>query len=673
MNGDSDEACFLPSFASIRQKTLDTLYEGKGIDKSPKGSVDPPIQPLVDCLNQLPQYATTSSCSGRIVLFSEGKGVGEWLFVSHDVVTDPTTILQAAQAASQPVTFRYEPLLLHVAAANMYHGQRLLQIALQLALRESGMVVTKDRVTVHFRTIRGALIVPLFDTNHLEQLVYIANERLRENHQRLQDLLHSIQDEFFSWQVDSMLPELNIWGHVADRIDNEIYVLGGYGKGPHEKPCARRNELYRLDGDSWEQVPLAPYTSTDWHGLAVKPNIKWTGREYAASCPLTLKGQTVLAIFGGRHSPTNPLCDLFLIHNGSLIRPIVQGSPPCARWGHTMTALSGSLLAAVIGGRDKDGCALDSSGFSVLRLGNRSLCWEFVSLQENIHRFHHTTVTLDDNVFFVFGGLQDPANLLGAFSARSTTLDSIVVRINSLTTGSIEDTDCEVPSVFGASMVSLPGRSSSLLLSGGCCSNIDAPCFHCVHLKREEDGFWLSKEQGLFVNVESMGPLVHHRSIADDDSILFFGGGTSGFAFGPLFSKSFRLRLKPTLAKHKPSSTIAHLQSEERTSSRPPGTSTVDSLSPQVDVVYVSKKETKLVKTELETLSFLSSTHRICPPSTDSAFDASTHVAIPVVEKALQLLDTVETDVTDWRKCVLGKGKQEMLLRSSMFASTRRA
>jgi len=82
-------------------------------DLSPKGSIDEPIRKLIDEINQLDGLVTTSSCSGRISVYMEGKkktspasddpepikdksiqeqagpggkGGGSWLFVSHDSV-----------------------------------------------------------------------------------------------------------------------------------------------------------------------------------------------------------------------------------------------------------------------------------------------------------------------------------------------------------------------------------------------------------------------------------------------------------------------------------------------------------------------------------------------------------------------------------------------------------
>ena len=62
------------------------------LDKSPKGSLDAPIASLVNSINFHKDFVTTSSCSGRIVLFaSGGSGAGggrggRWLLVHHGEV-----------------------------------------------------------------------------------------------------------------------------------------------------------------------------------------------------------------------------------------------------------------------------------------------------------------------------------------------------------------------------------------------------------------------------------------------------------------------------------------------------------------------------------------------------------------------------------------------------------
>jgi len=56
-------------------------------DKSRKGSVDNKIKKLVNKINSLPDFYTTSSCSGRILILalpkSNKKNKVQHLFVSH--------------------------------------------------------------------------------------------------------------------------------------------------------------------------------------------------------------------------------------------------------------------------------------------------------------------------------------------------------------------------------------------------------------------------------------------------------------------------------------------------------------------------------------------------------------------------------------------------------------
>lgn len=122
-------------------------------DASPKGSVDTPIIPLITEINTLPQFVTTSSCSGRISVYLEGSkddghvdesavlaeggvkatvagtggkgGGGRWLYVSHDPVDLKTAGelsklvgLEMGQAGVEDgmggqrlIRFKFEPLV----------------------------------------------------------------------------------------------------------------------------------------------------------------------------------------------------------------------------------------------------------------------------------------------------------------------------------------------------------------------------------------------------------------------------------------------------------------------------------------------------------------------------------------------------------------------------------
>lgn len=294
-------------------------------DKSPKGSVDAPIQHLVDLINHHSHFCTLSSCSGRISLFDpngifatpnkssnddgrvdggddedgdgliiterddnssmpsspqvSGKGIGGWVLVSHEKL-DPQALVDcfegarttASSSSSAPASdggsdaaaagggddrpptrrrrpwmFKFEPLLLHVAAASARHGRHLLRSALELGFRESGLVVTDSRVTVAIRGHSLALATPLWPplsprhSNNssesrpslsssdlppafLRALVEECNQRMEQNWKQLERLYGAIESTLF--EIRRSPPPIRIMfggGHASQlrRLDDE--------------------------------------------------------------------------------------------------------------------------------------------------------------------------------------------------------------------------------------------------------------------------------------------------------------------------------------------------------------------------------------------------------------------------------------------------------------------
>ncbi|CAI8016004.1 tRNA wybutosine-synthesizing protein 3 homolog [Geodia barretti] len=118
-----------------------------GVDLSRKGSVDAAILPLVGYLNRLDCYYSTSSCSGRLVLFAEGeeqrkKGCS-WLLVSHDPL-EPAQLEEALRCErlgehTGYVYFKFEPFVLHVMCATLSDARLMLQTAVASGFRNSGL------------------------------------------------------------------------------------------------------------------------------------------------------------------------------------------------------------------------------------------------------------------------------------------------------------------------------------------------------------------------------------------------------------------------------------------------------------------------------------------------------------------------------------------------------
>ncbi|KAL5366021.1 methyltransferase TYW3-domain-containing protein [Aspergillus floccosus] len=166
------------AFEARKSKILADLSipDAEYTDLSPKGSVDEGIRDLIRDINGLPGLVTTSSCAGRISVFLEGrknrpqrtpedqhrqfapsggKGAGKWLYVSHDPLEEKAMSLHerfgltpgngkppAANKAGQAprlVRFHFEPMILHIMAATLYHANPILSAASSSGFRESGL------------------------------------------------------------------------------------------------------------------------------------------------------------------------------------------------------------------------------------------------------------------------------------------------------------------------------------------------------------------------------------------------------------------------------------------------------------------------------------------------------------------------------------------------------
>ncbi|KAI0440275.1 methyltransferase TYW3-domain-containing protein [Xylaria telfairii] len=183
-----------PNFLRKKERIIEQLAvpDAEYSDASPKGSIDVGIRDLIEDLNALDGFVTTSSCAGRVSVFVEGRkardgneveehddddddddataarpatlaavggkgGGGAWLFVSHDPV--PEVARDGArnllglrdcekERADAPETskdtrlihFKFEPMILHVLTASLEHAQLLLRAGLQAGFRESGAI-----------------------------------------------------------------------------------------------------------------------------------------------------------------------------------------------------------------------------------------------------------------------------------------------------------------------------------------------------------------------------------------------------------------------------------------------------------------------------------------------------------------------------------------------------
>lgn len=149
------------------------------LDKSKKGEIDEKVVELLQLINQQPDYYTTSSCSGRVYLWSGTgkKNETKWLRVSHDLIKREFLNLQSPGL----VWLRLEPLILHLACRDLNAANKLLETVRKL-YKKSCLLSASNKLVIE---VRGSefLELPLYQDGELlfkdlDLLTKLVNEKL---------------------------------------------------------------------------------------------------------------------------------------------------------------------------------------------------------------------------------------------------------------------------------------------------------------------------------------------------------------------------------------------------------------------------------------------------------------------------------------------------------------
>jgi tRNA wybutosine-synthesizing protein 3 len=163
-------------------------------DRSKKGCVDTEIKPLLDAINALPDYYTTSSCAGRIVLLEkrERKCDSRLIYVSHQEASH-AKVWQAMKALGCfPIWFKQESFIVHVCCRSIEAASSLLQCAHEAGLKHSGIISMQKKTVVEvvgvecMETIVARDGHILVSDEYLRELVNQANKKMTKNLHRIQ-------------------------------------------------------------------------------------------------------------------------------------------------------------------------------------------------------------------------------------------------------------------------------------------------------------------------------------------------------------------------------------------------------------------------------------------------------------------------------------------------------
>ncbi len=165
-------------------------------DKSSKQSWDKRIVDLCEGINSSPDYYTTSSCSGRIVLIKNTRKKEENLFVGvwHDLVSFGNLKKVLDNCSGISVKFKQEPVILHVACRDLGAAQRIHDFGKLAGWKRSGIVASGKRFVVELNSTEklefpivknGKLLV---SDEFLEEVLKEANENLEKGWEKIRRL-----------------------------------------------------------------------------------------------------------------------------------------------------------------------------------------------------------------------------------------------------------------------------------------------------------------------------------------------------------------------------------------------------------------------------------------------------------------------------------------------------
>lgn len=190
---------------SFSKNKEDCINKMQQFDKSTKGGVDDEIKEIVDYINSLDNYYTTSSCSGKLMLIemdeNKRKKTSSWLYVSHQK-TSFEEFKENLRLAKEDmrVWFVLEPMILHVCCKTIEDAQDIINAAKHCGLKRSGIFTTKNKYLVeimgceHLETPISTENKILVDDDYIKTLVECANEKMQRKEKINEKFLKNFKD-----------------------------------------------------------------------------------------------------------------------------------------------------------------------------------------------------------------------------------------------------------------------------------------------------------------------------------------------------------------------------------------------------------------------------------------------------------------------------------------------
>ncbi|CAG8754623.1 1863_t:CDS:2, partial [Gigaspora rosea] len=161
--------------------------------------IDETICPIIELINKHDDYIVTSSCSGKISIISTS--------VNNNKCKSSKKFISGKMDSL--TTGETENGILHVEARTLDSAKNLVNLAVEIGYRESGLLTTSKRHMVAIRTsmkletpiaylnLSTQKIHLLVDLSYLQLLINLSNQNFDEILRKINDLLSTLDNNLF--------------------------------------------------------------------------------------------------------------------------------------------------------------------------------------------------------------------------------------------------------------------------------------------------------------------------------------------------------------------------------------------------------------------------------------------------------------------------------------------
>jgi len=186
-------------FFENKRRAIEKLQKAMEMKK-----VDERAKPIIDKINSLFDYFTTSSCSGRIVLLEipsagrkrKARFLGKW----HEEVKIENVMEAIKKARHGEIWFLVQSPIFHVSTISIKNARILLNAAIQSGFKYSSIKALNGKIVVEILSTEKMDVPVGKDGNlyvskeYMEMLVNISNMLLRRMHKKLSRLDRKLKE-----------------------------------------------------------------------------------------------------------------------------------------------------------------------------------------------------------------------------------------------------------------------------------------------------------------------------------------------------------------------------------------------------------------------------------------------------------------------------------------------